>query len=165
MSKQIDFTKVKNCVIDTIRVGEMWCNNVLLYVVKKPPTLTISAKSSNNKIKVTGKFNDYENKHRYFDEVQYSTTIKGHGIALRKNQSMNVLTNIMQTIGGLKRVNFSKSNYNDEGEFSFSFSSSEYGSTTTKLWFKVWFCYMDTETNTKKVVYSNVIAGSYNSFL
>lgn len=159
MSRQLDISKFKDVFLNSFQVGEIWHRGVLLYVKKRPPKVTIKVSASNDKIHLTAQFVDYEHRYRYADERKYSSSVtKTHGIVY---SNARFFLNTSITASGMKKINFGS--YRDDGTFSYSLSSSQYGFKGKNHWFKAWIAYIDPETGKNAVAYSGIIGGvSYN---
>ena len=161
MSLSLDTGNFKDAYIRGIRVREMWLRGNLIYIKKKEPTVTlaVSKGDSPGKIVLTGQFEDYGHRYRYFDEATYTKgKLSGtHGfLSIRKFGLGNrVLTLSTQ---GASTGFFQK--YTDDGAFSHTIDVPSVG---LDMVFRAWVYYTDGDTGKKAVAYSRAITGSYNS--
>ncbi len=141
----------------------MWFRGVMLYVKKRMPEVTLTLEAVDDKIKLTGKFVDYEHRYRYADERVYSSSLKyTHGITFRLT-SYSSTTNL--TTSGMNRLNFGA--YSDTGTFTYYLASgsSGYRTKTTKNYYRAWIYCTDPDTGRGVLIGSGVLGISYDALL
>lgn len=116
---------------------------------KTAPTVTLTLEQSGSKIKIIGKFEDYENAGKYYE-------VTAHGLVYTMSAKLGTRTLTVNT-PGRTRVNFSS--YKNDGSFAYSMTPAY---KTTKYVFRAFLAYTDDSGKTV-YVYSAPISASYNS--
>ena len=117
--------------------------------IEKPSVSICASKATNQRIKLTGTYEDYENLSNYYN-------VTAHGIIYMTKSKLGTKTLTVNTSGRTK-VNFSS--YSEDGTFSYTFKPTN---TTTNYVAKAFLAYVD-ESGVTQYVYSNPILVNYQT--
>ena len=126
------------------------CGHTETKKVLEAPEASISAvKASNNRIKLTGTFEDYENIEKYYE-------VTAHGLVYMQKTRLGTKVLTVNT-SGRTRVNFSS--YSSNGTFSYTFKPTN---ISTQYTARAFLAYID-EDGVTRYVYSAPILISYKT--
>ena len=116
----------------------------------KAPTVSLTlSKTSNGKITMTGKVNDYANLDDYYE-------ITAHGLVYIQSSKIGTRTLTVNTSG---RTKVTCTSYKADGSFSYSFKPT---SKTTAYTYRAYITYRNSVTGQVVTVYSPVMRSNYN---
>ena len=159
MSLSLDTGNFKDAYISGTRVREMWFRGNLIYVKKQAPevTLTVTKNTETGKIVISGRFEDYAHKYRYYDDMAISSAKENtHGILYSYEYELG--SRVLTYNSARKRVSFGS--YKDDGSFVYNLVPEK---KTLTYCFRAFVSYQDRETGKQRFAYSDTAIRSYNS--
>lgn len=152
LSLKLDSGNFKGAHIGGKMVREMWFRGDPIYVKKSPPTVSLELvkDTEESRIKIIGRFDDYENQYRYYNVV-------AHGLLyiLKSRLGTRILT---VNTSGKTRVNFA--GYKTDGSYVYNLEPSSEG---VQYVARAFMYYENELTGEREYVYSNPITFSYSA--